>query len=158
MIGSIEFVDEQITEYFLSKINDWCLRFPDRATSMIGNFKCTKNLLSNIDDSNFIDYVDQIKSIIEDRIESKLTYNYIHMINYDGGGELKVHSHDHVEDYVYILYLNTCEDGATYFVEDDQELEVFPEANKLIHYSASLPHGARYSSSKKILVGGLKIT
>jgi uncharacterized RmlC-like cupin family protein len=158
MIGSIEFVDEQITEYFLSKIDDWCLKFSDRATTMIGDFKCTKNLLPNVDDPNFIDYIDQIKGIIEDRIGSKLTYNYIHMVNYDGGGELKVHSHDHVEDYVYILYLNTCSDGATYCIHNEKEFEVFPEKNKLFHYPARLQHGARYSSSKKILVGGLKIT
>tara|TARA_R100000005_G_C4985053_1_gene193627 strand:+ start:1357 stop:1833 length:477 start_codon:yes stop_codon:yes gene_type:complete len=151
----IDFIDEQVTNYFLTKVDDFCEKYPDRAGSMVGDFMTTKNLFIQSHDDNFHEMVDAIKSVIEKKINKELMYRYVHMVDYTGGGELLVHAHDHIEDYVYILYLNTCEDGATYFVEDDQELEVFPEANKLVHYSASLPHGARYSSTKKVLVGGL---
>ena len=79
------------------------------------------------------------------------------MISYDAGGYMTRHSHEHNEDYSFILYLNTCKDGATVLHYDDCEHHIAPERNKMLVFSSDTEHSAKFSDSKQILVGGLKL-
>ena len=78
------------------------------------------------------------------------------MLDYKKGGHISLHNHAHAEDYCYLLYLNDCDDGATYFINEGKEYEILPEKNKLLVYPSHVFHGGRRTTSKKVIVSGYK--
>lgn len=120
------------------------------------NCFATKNLLKFVGDAKFLETIDDLKFICEKHVNKKLKYFYLHMIDYENGGEMASHTHDHNEDYSFILYLNSCDDGDTVF-DIDSEVKVKPVKNKLALFSSDISHSSIFSNKKRILVGGLKL-
>ena len=82
--------------------------------------------------------------------------DHLHILDYKKGGYISLHNHVHAEDYSSLLYLNDCDDGATYFINEGKEYEILPEKNKLLVYPSHIFHGGKYTTSKKVLVSGYK--
>jgi len=83
-------------------------------------------------------------------------YHYIHMVDYTNGGIMKKHSHNHNEDYSFIMYLNDCNDGCT-VLHLGCEHRIQPRKGTVLLFSSSIPHSSEYSKSKQVFVGGLKV-
>jgi|694.fasta_scaffold02774_16 hypothetical protein len=120
------------------------------------NCFATKNLLKFVGDNEFLDIIEELKSICEKCVNKELEYFYLHMIDYENGGEMSSHKHDHNEDYSFILYLNSCEDGDT-LLHLDPEIKIKPVKDKMVLFSSDIVHSAIFSNKKRILVGGLKL-
>ena len=151
----VDYVDEEIVDYFLDNISDWCSEFPDRSGCMVGECVCTSNLLKNIKDEKFFSHLNTLKEVVENRRGKKYNYFYVHVVEYSGG-EMEKHDHSFAEDYGFLLYLNTSEDGATFFVDGEKEVEFLPQKNMMISYDSELIHGSRVASDKKVLVCGMR--
>ena len=151
------------TDYFNKWLEYFMLRqdlYGDETYSSLSeDCFATTNLLGLVysKDNVFEQYLEYLKDICQASINRKLSYHYLHMISYDAGGYMTRHSHEHNEDYSFILYLNTCKDGATVLHYDDCEHHIAPERNKMLVFSSDTEHSAKFSDSKQILVGGLKL-
>jgi hypothetical protein len=154
------FVEDEVSDYFnllLNFVSNYPETFKDKKqSSLSGNCFYTLNLLDNINSKIFYNYIDKVKLLCEDILNLKLKYFYIHMIDYQNGGKMNVHKHNHNEDYSFILYLNSCNDGETMIYIDDNQYKIIPEKNKVLLFSSHIPHSAEYSESKRVLVGGLR--
>ena len=116
----------------------------------------TTNLLGLVKDNVFDQHLEYLKDICEAAADKRLSYHYLHMISYDAGGYMSRHSHEHNEDYSFILYLNSCKDGAT-IIHEEKNYHVIPQRNRMLIFTADSEHSAQFSDSKRILVGGLKL-
>lgn len=101
--------------------------------------------------------LDEILEECSNILNTKLKYYYLHMINYQNGGDMLIHRHDHNEDYSYVLYLNSCDDGHTTLYLNPP-IRIKPEKGKVILFSSNVYHSGMFSRNKKILVGGLRKT
>lgn len=158
----IEFlVEDDVSNYFnllLDFVSNYSEVFKDKKqSSLSGDCFYTLNLLDYIESEIFYNYIDKLRLLCEDFLSRKLKYFYVHMINYENGGKMNVHKHDHNEDYSFILYLNSCNDGETILYTTNGQYKVTPEKNKVLLFPSSIPHSAEYSKSKRVFVGGLKI-
>tara|TARA_B100000131_G_scaffold301940_1_gene324604 strand:- start:323 stop:805 length:483 start_codon:yes stop_codon:yes gene_type:complete len=156
----IDYIDDDICDFFIDKLRYYKSRpeseFCQRVRTMRGGFFGTVNLLP-FADKKFYAHLNVIKKKVE-RVSSKsLMYHYLHMLDYDGGGDMLQHEHAHAEYYTSILYLNDCDDGETFFIIDGEREEVSPKKGKLVIYPSYIEHGANYSTSKKVLVSGYNI-
>jgi hypothetical protein len=97
---------------------------------------------------------------------NKLKYHYFHFFEYYKNGQMKSHRHYEKEDFVCILYLNTCKGGETIFYLNDHSedsrkrsmIKIKPQKGKLIVFSALIMHeGLPTKSNKRIAVGGFKL-
>lgn len=158
----IEFlVEDNVSNYF-NLLLDFVSTHPEvfrdeKQSSLSGDCFYTLNLLEHIDSEIFYNYIDKLCLLCEDFLSRRLKYFYVHMINYENGGKMNVHTHDHNEDYSFILYLNSCNDGETILHTTKGHYKVTPERNKVLLFPSNIPHSAAYSVSKRVLVGGLKI-
>ena len=154
-------VEDEVSNYFdllLNFVSNYPEVFKDRKqSSLSGNCFYTLNLLNHIDSKIFYNYIGKVKLSCEDVLNLKLKYFYIHMINYENGGKMNIHTHDHNEDYSFILYLNSCNDGETILHTTNEYYKVTPERNKVLLFPSNIPHSAAYSESKRVLIGGLRI-
>jgi hypothetical protein len=154
-------VEENIVEYMTSLLKIFLAK-PElvkdiKQSSLSANCFSTLNLLKILHNNNFYNYIDELKTIIELHVDKELDFFYVHMVDYANGGIMNKHSHDHNEDYSFILYLNTCDDGYT-VLSLKNCLKIKPEQGKMLVFSSNIPHSSEYSNSKKVLVGGLKVT
>ncbi len=122
----------------------------------------TKNLIDLTKEENLIgSHFKTIKDIIENHIDAKFEYHWIHAIKYQKDGFQERHKHSHNEDCSFILYLNDCSDGETnFYVNPERSIQykIMPEIGKLIVFSSSILHDSeKTNQDKKVLVGGLKI-
>ena len=152
---------KDITEYFNKWLGYFMLRedlYADENYSSLSN-DCfaTTNLLGLVKDNVFDEYIGYLKDICEASINRNLSYQYLQKISYDAGGYMTRHSHEHNEDLSFILYLNTCKDGATVLHDDYEDHYITPKQNSILVFSADTEHSAKFSDSKRILVGGLKL-
>ena len=153
-----DYVDDDISNFFLKKLKYFESRSKDfyfQATTMKGDYFGTGNLLPFLEERG-LTYLKRIKDMVEEKTSSLFIYHHLHMLDYNKGGYMSLHNHSHAEDYSSLLYLNDCKDGATYFVSDGKKYEILPEKNKLLIYPSHIFHGARYATSKKVLVSGYK--
>ena len=153
-----DYVEDDISNFFLKKLKYFESRPKDfyfQATTMKGDYFGTGNLLPFLDEKAFT-YLKRIKDKVEEKVSSLFVYHHLHMLDYKKGGHISLHNHVHAEDYSSLLYLNDCDDGATYFISGDKKYEILPEKNKLIIYPSHIFHGGRYTTSKKVLVSGYK--
>lgn len=158
----VEFiVEDEVSNYFdllLNFVSNYPEVFKDKKNSSLsGRCFYTLNLLDYLDTQIFYNYIDKLRLLCENILNLKLKYFYVHMIDYENGGKMNVHTHNHNEDYSFILYLNSCNDGETILYTTKGEYKVTPKRNKVLLFSSNIPHSAAYSSSKRVLVGGLKI-
>jgi len=100
-------------------------------------------------------YLDQILKLL--KLDKTFYHRWFHMIDYDTFGSQNPHDHSKTEDYSYIIYLNTCKGGSTWFLSDDKTIEVIPEKNKLILFKSNLFHwSSGVIDNKRVAVGALK--
>ena len=116
----------------------------------------TTNILGVVKDPVFDEYIAYLKDIVEAVTNKRLSYHYLHMISYDAGGYMTRHNHEHNEDISFILYLNSCKDGAT-IIHEEKDYHIIPQRNRMLIFTADSEHSAQFSDSKRILVGGLKL-
>jgi hypothetical protein len=121
------------------------------------NCFASNNLLNLIDDHSFVKNINFILEECQKHIPNKVEYFYIHMIDYENGGDMLIHKHDHNEDYSFVFYLNDCVDGYTTLYLD-KPIRVMPEEGKILIFSSNIYHSSTFSKKKKIFVGGLKIS
>lgn len=159
MIQTIE-VGNNIVGYMISLLNI-CLATPEllkdtKQSSLSSNCFSTLNLLDFPHSDIFYNYIGELKTVAEEKIGKKLEFFYLHMVDYTNGGIMAEHSHNHNEDYSFILYLNTCDDGYT-VLSLNKSVKIRPEQGKMLLFSSYIPHMSEYSDTKKVLVGGLKV-
>ena len=99
----------------------------------------------------------------------KVDLYFQHIFDYKEGGYVKPHNHAHVEDFVVIIYLNTCDKGKTIFYlnkeqgydtdrSDKIKAEISPIKGNGVCFSSLLVHEAELTSeSKKIFVVGVRV-
>lgn len=157
----VDRIDDDANNFFLRRLWYYKFRrnkFYQKTNVMEGDYFGTVNLLP-YGDKKFFKHLDKLKQKAEQNINHPLTYNYVHMIDYEKGGEMIVHNHRHAyEDYASLLYMNDSDDGATFFFINDQRHEVLPERGKILMYPSDIMHGSNYATSKKVLVVGYKLT
>lgn len=149
--------DKDMSDYFVKWL-DYFHYFPSKYkepsnTCLSSNCFATKNILNFVGDIEFNDKIEHIKNLCEQRIEQKLTYFYLHMVDYRNGGKMDLHSHAHNEEYSFVYYLNTCDDGET-ILHLDTTIVIKPIKNNILFFSSNVFHSANYSNTKKVLVGG----
>lgn len=120
------------------------------------NCFASNNLIELLKDYLFVDNSNLILEECQKYLPDQVEYFYMHMIDYQNGGDMLIHKHDHNEDYSFILYLNDCDDGHT-ILYLDRPIRIRPERGKILIFSSDVYHSATFSKNKKILVGGLKI-
>ena len=149
-----------ITEYFIKWLKYFMIRSDfhrdETHSSLSEDCFATTNILGVIKDPVFDEYIAYLKDIVEAVTNKKLIYHYLHMISYDAGGYMTRHNHEHNEDISFILYLNSCKDGAT-IIHEEKDYQVIPQRNRMLIFTADSEHSAQFSDSKRILVGGLKL-
>ena len=157
-------IDDVANNFFLRRLWYYKFRrnkFYQKTNVMEGDYFGTINLLPNAEenkDEKFFEHLDKLKYMAEGNINCSLHYNYVHMVDYEKGGEMIVHNHRHAgEDYASLLYLNDSDNGATFFFVDNKRHEVLPERGKILMYPSDIMHGSNYAISKKVLVVGYNI-
>ena len=155
-------VDEEFVSFFEKKMEyykevDFLMQKGSTATY---NGHQTSNIL-NLNEKDVNKKLTSLRERLERKCGVKLEYHWVHLIEYEEGGNQSEHRHDHNEDYSVIVYLNSCDDGSTYFVLNKERgvvLETFPIRSRCVMFSSSILHGCHPTSSgKKILVLGLKL-
>ena len=120
----------------------------------------SSNLLE-FDDESLYNNLNSIKTKFENLFEVGFEYHWVHLIEYEPGGYQKIHSHDHNEDFSFVLYLNDCVDGHTVFMLNEKRniaAEVKPTFGKSVIFLSSIKHFAKTcTETKRVLVCGLKL-
>lgn len=155
-------VDEDFVSFFENKISYYkennFLR--PRGSNCTRNGDQTINIL-DLNEEDVNEKLTPLRERLEQKCGVKFEYYWVHLIKYDEGGFQKEHRHDHNEDYSVVVYLNDCNDGATFHVLNEKRnvvMETVPERGKAIMFPASVSHGAyRTNSEKKVLVFGLRL-
>ena len=132
----------------------------DRGSTATINGDQTLNLL-DLKDKDVNEKLFYLKKRLERKCGVKFEFYWVHMIEYESSGSQNGHKHDHNEDYSVIVYLNSCRDGATYFVLNEKRnvrTKVLPERGRGVMFHAGIKHGAYPTNDgKHILVLGLKM-
>ena len=145
--------------------------FPLDPSNDVSNETCTRkgiqtlNILEKIDKSliqhlsNYYLYPNVNKLSPEFVSHDGIILLYTHLIEYKENGSQILHTHIYDEDFGFILYLNDCPDGSTFFYPNNPQespLNVVPKQGKLIIFPSYLYHeGLETNSNKKVLVGGI---
>jgi hypothetical protein len=146
-----EKITKELLNYFDNIKND-STKLVKELTYTVGGIQ-TGNLCY---EENIQEQLYQILKIIG---ENNLRYRWFHMIDYnEKGGYQEIHNHERTEDYSYILYLTTCNNGGkTFFIKkDNTTISIKPEKNKLVFFPSDIYHWAEETiDRKKIAVGAL---
>ena len=153
----IDSFDRDAVNFFREKLKYFKSNhlFMQKTVNMVGDVFGTVNLLKQ-GDPQFHSYLDRIKSKVQKHIGRSLTYYWVHMLEYEKGGEMIAHNHKQSEDYTALLYLNNCNNGSTFFMIDGKKYEILPKHNRLVMYPSWVNHGSNYATNKKVLVCGFK--
>ena len=114
---------------------------------------CTVNGLQS---KNVIDYFsyEQRQELVQDLFHPE-TIRWLHLIEYNDGGYQKPHSHEHLEEWSFILYLNDS-DGDTVLYFNDVDWHVHPVRGNIVYFKSDVLHeGLVSTKNKKILVGSI---
>lgn len=151
----IDSLNQKLEEY---KLNEDC--WIPRDSSATRNGIQTFNLLT-FEDNDLNNVLHQIKIKLEKDADHKLEYYWVHLIEYDSGGFQLPHTHDHNEDFSFVLYLNDCVDGNTTFILNEKRnvIKSFKPTQGLgVFFLASMLHYADVcTTNKKVLVCGLRV-
>lgn len=152
------YVSDEVVNHFLSLLETIQENSEMRDSTnhcLSPNCFASNNLLKYNLEEKTNNLLDKILDKCIKQVKFNLEYYYLHMISYQNGGDMLIHKHDHNEDYSYILYLNTCNDGHTTLYLNSP-VRIKPEHGKVILFSSDVYHSGMFSKEKKILVGGLK--
>jgi hypothetical protein len=154
----ITHIPEEVTNSFIEEMNKYKESFEyDPTNSVSGKALWSRNIVSllNFKDSQFSKNCTLLKLTAEKVFHCKLLYHYIHFIDYTTGGCMDYHTHEHAEDFVFILYLNDCTDGETNF-HLKRVVSLIPKKSQVVFFECDVDHSASFSTSKQVLVGGFK--
>jgi len=152
----ISHIPEEITDSFIQEMNRYRSSFEqDPTNSISGKALWSRNIVSllNFKDSEFAKNCIFLKLMAEKTFHCKLKYHYIHFMDYISGGCMDYHTHEHAEDFVFILYLNDCTDGETNFFLKNV-VSLIPKKSQVVLFESDVGHSASFSTHKQILVGG----
>lgn len=149
------YIDEQITnrlETILDNLVDNRLCIPHNSSSSQEahqtNNLCNYGQLQPI----------LVKIIQHIEFHRPLIYRWFHMISYEKSGYQLKHDHADTEDFSFILYLTSCEEGGetAFEINNEKIVHVKPEKNKLIFFPSHVTHwGQSTICKKKVAVGAL---
>ena len=154
-------VGRNFTSFFQKKMKSYKESnvLVDRGTNDTNNGYQTPNLLQ-INEKDVNDKLFYLKKRLERKCGVKFEIHWAHMIEYEVSGSQNPHKHDHNEDYSVIVYLNSCEDGSTYFIMNEKRnvvSRILPERGHCVMFHSGIKHGAHpVSEEKQVLVLGLK--
>ena len=167
-LHSINFLNRKCNQYFKE-----CPTIPAENKFYISD---TGQFTHNLVDWEDEEYKQFVKDILLDNVakllnisSEKVDLYFQHIFDYKEGGYVKPHNHAHVEDFVVIIYLNTCEKGKTIFYlnkeqnyptarSDKTKIEISPIKGEGVCFSSLLMHEAELTSeSKKIFVVGVRV-
>lgn len=155
----ITHIPDEITDYFLVTMNDLqkTLQPTHHNNALTTPVWWSENIISMAEDKDgpFCKNINYLKNVAEKVFHCGLVYYYTHFIDYTEGGSMEFHSHEHTEDYVFILYLNDCIDGETNFYLKDI-VSLRPKKSQVVFFESHIKHSSSLSHNKKILVGGMK--
>ena len=168
-------VNSKITDFLNRKFEQYKKSFPpsDRyypKNCFKGDGFQTGNILEWQDDEyqHFLknECSELIADIFEVDYDYKVDFFFHHMLEYDEGTSMTLHTHDHNEDFVIFIYLNDCNDGQTVFYLNDKKDEfkerttvvVKPTKNMGVVFHAGIAHeGLPTYEHKKVFVCGIRI-
>tara|TARA_B100000965_G_scaffold91312_1_gene74410 strand:- start:196 stop:798 length:603 start_codon:yes stop_codon:yes gene_type:complete len=161
---TLDFLNRKSRQYFKE-----CSTIPaENEIFMSDTGQFTSNLL-DWSDKEYQQFLrEELVNIISDLINiprQKIDLHYQHIFDYKKGGYVKPHNHVQKEDFVVIIYLNTCNKGKTSFYLNHRnecrkrtKVEISPIKGNGVCFSSVLFHEAeRTYESKKIFVVGVKI-
>lgn len=170
-------VDYSIVDFLNIKLKEYKNRYPltsdfKSENSFTNKKKNSGYQTSNMlfwDDIDFINFYKNdllkiIKSHLGERI--KISYYFMHILEYENGGSMDYHTHMHNEDYVLFIYLETCKTGDTVFHLNcyneeygrRTQIELKPRKGLGAIFSSMLLHRGEYTEeNKKIFVVGIRI-
>lgn len=141
------FVDETFSKENLELEYGTCTR-QGKQTGNIVRFPEIKNILKNI-------Y--QLISDLTSENEKPFYIHHVHAINYSTHGLQAPHTHDHVENFSFIINLDNS-NARTMFSINNVHESVLSEEGKMILFSADILHWATPTDTqRRVLVGGCKI-
>ena len=164
-------VNEEITEFLLKKNKEYIEQNPIPLQEPTGFSNDKKN--SGYQSSNLLLWEDKefqffIREKLYDFICKNLgipgiRYYWVHILEYENGGSMDIHDHKHNEDFVFFIYLSSCQTGDTIFYLNDESMKrtsvrIKPEKGMGACFSSLLPHKGEYTEeNKKIFVVGLRV-
>ena len=154
----ISHIEDEITESLLEIMDDLKLTMnsADHNNAFTNPVWWSGNIVDIIEkNQKFQKHTGYIKLIAEKTFHCPLAYYFLHFIDYTKGGSMEYHSHEHTEDYAYILYLNDCLDGETNFYLEEM-VSLRPKKSQIVFFESTIKHSAFMSHNKKVLVGGMK--
>ena len=157
----VDFLNQKYEQY--SKNHSTIL--PEGSSFVTDTGQITNNLASWEDDEYQQFVVDVLLNDISNLLnlpKEKIDLYFQHLYDYKKGGYVKLHNHAHCEDFVVIIYLNTCSKGKTifYFNEmgDKTKVEISPIKGNGVCFSSLVMHEAELTSeSKRIFVAGVRV-
>jgi hypothetical protein len=98
--------------------------------------------------------------------KTKISFHWIHFLDYVNGGSMNQHKHWHNEDFVMFIYLKDCKRGKTIFYLNDYsdqfkertQVGITPKKNTAAIFSSLLLHkGEKTTENKRIFVMGIRV-
>lgn len=120
------------------------------------------------DDKEFAKFVDWLTDLFIDKLNlprERIKIHFTHFFDYRDGGSVTRHDHIAAEDYVMIVYTNTCASGDTIFYLNPHPnhcertmLRCKPKKGLAVLFSSMMIHEVEYTSEpKRIFVVGVRI-
>ena len=172
LLKSIE-IDSSIISFLNKKLDYYIENVKDQQDDLNGFHKGfqTKNLLF-WEDEEFKNFLNsEILNLLSEKLmfkKEKIKYKWTHMLEYAKGGKMDAHRHMHNEDFVFFIYLNSCESsGETIFYLNDYDedskqrtkVPVLPQKNLGVCFSALVLHeGLATYDDKRIFVLGFRLS
>ena len=169
-------VDGQTIDFLNQKCKQYFKEGPTRPAENDIYISDTGRFTHNLVDWDDKEYKQFISDVLLNNISNLLNLSpekvdlyFQHIFDYKEGGYVKPHNHAHVEDFVVIIYLNTCDKGKTIFYlnkeqghdtdrSDKTKVEISPIKGNGVCFSSLLVHEAELTSeSKKIFVVGVRV-
>jgi len=130
----------------------------------------TRNLLE-WEDKEFHEFVDKrLTELVSSQLDidrSKVSYHWLHFLDYEKGGSMGYHNHWHNEDFVLFIYLKDCDSGSTKFhlnhfneeYADRTQINILPKENHAAIFSSLVMHKGEYTEeNKRIFVVGIRVS
>jgi len=163
-LETIDFLNRKCQQYFKE-----CPTLPAENNVYMSDTGQFTHNLAYWKDLEYIKFVDTILltnvSNLLNIPKEKVHLYYQHIFDYKMGGYVKLHNHVHAEDFVVIIYLNTCNKGKTIFYlnhtdefKERTKVEISPIKGNGVCFSSLVMHESELTEeSKKIFVVGVRL-
>ena len=161
---TINFLNEKFEKYSLEQE-----LFPAENVIYISNTGVHTTNLCEWNDEDYLCFMkDDLLDICSNQLnidKRNIGIHFTHFFDYRKGGEVHLHNHINNEDYVMIIYVNTCSKGDTVFYLNHHpdykhrtKVKLKPTKGLGSIFSSMLFHEAEFTDEpKRIFVVGIKI-